>query len=253
MPETNTDPIPRQNRIDLDGVGFQGVQSTYAAEGGSEQIDEAFSRYVRDQINASRTRFNRLGKTTGATEQQLTQAQQPLRGQLGRLDSASGKLSGLTGELTSSALGSTAGGAVSAANAARLSGDGRFGGGGNAARVAARGATDAAVGQSAALSQALVQGRLGEANYESGLLQQRGGVSAALSQLLQGQAGLREERGRLGVANENEAGRILAGVFDVYGGIRQARIGKASSRETSYIDIGNTVVSQTGSNTGGVL
>ena len=64
-------------------------------------------------------------------------------------------MKGLTGNLVGSALGSTAGAGMAAANAARLSGDGRYGGGGNAAIIASRGATDAAVGQSAALSQAL--------------------------------------------------------------------------------------------------
>lgn len=204
--------------INIPGTGFLPI-----IPGNEESSENAVFRMLRDQISASRARFNEIGKTTGATEELLMGALKPLEGQLGAIDQLRGQGLGIEEDLISSSLGSTAGAGVAAANAARLSGSGRLGGGGNAARMAARGATDAAVGQSGALSRAIVQGKLGEANYQSGLLQQRGGVSAALSQLLQGQAGLREDRARLGVANENQAGQLMLGALDVFGGISNAR------------------------------
>lgn len=192
------------------------------SEAGEGTQDTVF-RLIRDRIAASRARYNSLGATAGATEAMLAGAADPLRDQLDRVDSSGNLLAGLTGRLTSSALGSTAGASMAAVNAARMSGDGRFGGGGNAAAVAVRGATQAAVGQSAALSQAIVQGQLGEANYQQQVLQQRGGVAAALSQLLQSQAGLREQRGQLGVAMESEHANILGSAMQVYGNLTGIR------------------------------
>tara|TARA_R110000751_G_scaffold300963_1_gene413033 strand:+ start:13390 stop:14247 length:858 start_codon:yes stop_codon:yes gene_type:complete len=218
------------------------------AAGENERSTDTIFRFIRDQLNASRARFNQIGSETGATERQMREAQNPLRDQRDRIDGQMGALDGLTEELTGSSLGNTAGAGVAAVNAARLSGGGRSGGGGNAARVAARGATDAAVGQSAALSQALVQGRLGEANYKSGLLQQRGGINAALSQLLQSQAGLREDRARLGVANENEAAQTLVGALDVFGDIESAQLGFGDDVEIAWISALGNVASATARN-----
>tara|TARA_R110000782_G_scaffold211669_3_gene299836 strand:- start:11131 stop:12015 length:885 start_codon:yes stop_codon:yes gene_type:complete len=219
---------------------------TEAGEG--ERSTDTIFRFIRDQLNASRARFNQIGSETGATEQAMRDAQNPLRDQRDLIDGQMGALDGLTDDLTSSSLGTTAGAGVAAVNAARLSGGGRSGGGGNAARVAARGATDAAVGQSAALSQALVQGKLGEANYKSGLLQQRGGINAALSQLLQSQAGLREDRARLGVANENEAAQTLVGALDVFGDVESAQLGFGDDVEIAWISALGNVASATARN-----
>lgn len=221
-------------------------QPTEAGE--NERSTDTIFRFIRDQLNASRARFNQIGSETGATERAMRDAQNPLRDQRDLIDGQMGALDGLTDDLTSSSLGTTAGAGVAAVNAARLSGGGRSGGGGNAARVAARGATDAAVGQSAALSQALVQGKLGEANYKSGLLQQRGGINAALSQLLQSQAGLREDRARLGVANENEAAQTLVGALDVFGDIESAQLGFGDDVEIAWISALGNVASATARN-----
>ena len=192
-----------------------------------EDKEDTLSRLIRDRLNASRARYNQIGKQTGATEDQLLAALDPLKTQLGMLDDSSNLLAGLTNKLVSSSLGSTAGASMAAVNAARLSGDGRYGSGGMAAILAARGATDAAVGQSAALSQALVQGQLGEANFQQQYLAQRGGIATALSQLLQSQAGLREDRAKLGVAMETEHGNILSNSMQVYGGIAEKKEDKS--------------------------
>lgn len=205
---------------------YEGTEFGYIRNDPNESTESSILRLIRDQTNAARVRFNRLGKTSGALQSDLAAAVNPLQDQLARTDGIGNLLAGLTGKLVSSSLGSTAGAGIAAANAARLSGGGRFGGGGNAAMMAARGAVDASVGQSAALSQALVQGQLGEANFQSGILQQRGGIAAALSQLLQSQAGLKEDRGKLGVAMETEHANILSNALGVYGGIREAREGK---------------------------
>ena len=194
-----------------------------SAAGNGEGTQDWVFRLIRDKLAASRARYNQLGISSGATEQQLSAVLDPLREQLGQIDASGNKLAGLTDRLISSSLGSTAGASMAAVNAARLSGDGRYGSGGMAAILASRGAADAAVGQSSALSQAIVQGQLGEANYQQSLLSQRGGIAAALSQVLQQQAGLREDRGKLGVAMETEHANILGGAMQVYGGITEQR------------------------------
>lgn len=221
MPETPNQQYTDQ-QYQLDSPYFAPSTPGSLAESGEGTQDWVF-RLMRDRLAASRARYNRLGVTAGATEAQLSAALAPLQEQLGRVDASGNLLAGLTNRLVSSSLGSTAGASMAAVNAARLSGDGRYGSGGMAATLAARGAADAAVGQSAALSQAIVQGQLGEANYQQQMLQQRGGIAAALSQLLQSQAGLREERGRLGVAMENEHANILGSAMQVYGGITEQR------------------------------
>ena len=207
--------------------------ASIAPPGSGEMREDSILRMIQDQLGFTRSRYNRLLQgQSGATEADLAMAINPLQGQMGRLDEAFGALRGLTGSLVSSSLGSTAGASMAAVNAARMSGGGRYGSGGNAAMMAARGATDAAVGQSAALGQALVQGQLGEAQYQSGILQQRGATAAALSQLLQNQAGLKEERGRMGVSMETELANILGGALNVYGGMReQQTASKKSWRE----------------------
>lgn len=184
---------------------------------------------ILDQLLAARSRYNRLGSQTGATEADLAKALDPLSAQLQLLDTQKNPFDGFSKELTSSALGNTAGASVAAVNAARLAGDGRFGSGGNAAILASRGAVDAAVNQSNALSNALIQGKTLEANYQSNMIQQRGGVAAALSTLLQQQAGLKEERGQLGVAMEQEFANTLSGNQSVYGNVR---VGMAQSKKT---------------------
>lgn len=194
-----------------------------------ELREDSILRMIQDQLTAARGRYGQLGRESGATENDLLRALAPLQEQTGRLDQAFGALRGLTGSLVSSSLGSTAGASMAAVNAARMSGSGRYGGGGNAAMMAMRGATEAAVGQSAALSQALVQGQLGEAQYQSGILQQRGATAAALSQLLQSQAGLKEERGRMGVSMETELANILGGALNVYGGVRETQVANKKS------------------------
>lgn len=212
-----------QQRANLDQSQFYSQDYTPQVIDPGASTEDTIFRLISDRLSGARARYNQLGKSTGATQQDLLAALQPLQGQLGEIDSQRNLLSGLTQRLTSSAVGSTAGASIAAVNAARLSGDGRYGAGGNAAVAASRGAVDAAVGQSAALSQAIVQGQLGEANFQSGLLQQRGGVTAALSQLLQQQAGLKEDRGKLGVASDTEAAQILSAGLQVYGGIRESR------------------------------
>jgi len=191
--------------------------------GQGESTQDAITRLLRDRLGGATARYNRLGTQTGATSQMLANVLNPLNETAGMVDAEMNSLSGLTGQLISSSLGSTAGAGMAAANAARLSGDGRYGGGGMAAILAGRGATDAAVGQSSALSQAIVQGRLGEAQHRSGLLAQRGGIASTISQILQQQAGLMEDRGKLGVAMETEQAQILGGALGVYGGIQTGR------------------------------
>jgi len=206
-----------QSSPDIYGTGY----STVPMPASGELREDSLLRMIQDQLSATRSRYNRMGTQAGATADDLAAALSPLQGQMGRLDQSFGALRGLTGSLVSSSLGSTAGASMAAVNAARMSGAGRYGGGGNAAMMVSRGATEAAVGQSAALSQALVQGQLGEAQYQSGILQQRGATAAALSQLLQSQAGLKEERGKLGVSMETELANILGGALNVYGGMRE--------------------------------
>lgn len=200
-----------------------GGYTSLEAPPSGELREDSILRLIMDQLGAAKSRYGQLGTQTGATEADLLKALGPLQGQMGKLDEAFGALRGLTGNLVSSSLGSTAGASMAAVNAARMSGSGRYGGGGNAAMMAMRGATEAAVGQSAALSQALVQGQLGEAQYQSGILQQRGATAAALSQLLQSQAGLKEERGKFGISMETELAKILGGALDVYGGLRETQ------------------------------
>lgn len=212
--------VPTEN---IFGIGFDAPYGTALDPEQDESSEGTVYRQIRDQLNATRARFNRLGTLSGATSADLSAALDPLKQQLGRTDEMQNLLSGLTGKLATSAVASTADAGAAAASAARLSGGGRFGGGGLAARTAARGAVDAATGKSAALSQALVQGQLGEANFQANLLQQRGGIAAALSQLLQQQAGLKEERGKLGVAMETELANVLGGALSVFGGIRGTR------------------------------
>lgn len=221
MPQTPNEQYTDQQFM-LDSPYFAPSTPGSLSQAGEGTQDWVF-RLMRDRLAASRARYNRIGVTTGATEEMLAGALDPLRDQLSQVDANKNLLSGLTNRLIGSSLGSTAGASIAAVNAARLSGDGRYGSGGMAATLAARGASDAAVGQSAALSQALVQGQLGEANYQSQILQQRGGIAAALSQLLQQQVGLREDRAKLGVAMETEHANVLGSAMQVYGGITEQR------------------------------
>jgi len=172
---------------------------------------------------------------TGATQSDLDRVLTPLYAQQGRLGQAQGLLSGLSGDLQRSALGSTSGAGIAAANAARLSGSGRFGGGGNAALLASRGAAQAAGGQSAALSQALVQGRVADAQFQSGILQQRGGVSNAIASLLQTQAGLKEERGRLGISAEQFMANQQLGLAGIFGGVSTAAQAGSAQEQSALI------------------
>lgn len=216
-----SDPAGLSPLTNYEGTDFR----VYTDKTGGKE--DEITQLIKNQLGFARSRYNRLLQgQSGATIADFANALNPLQQQLGMYDSMSGKLNGLTDQLISASVASNAGAGVAAANAARLSGSGRYGGGGNAAIAAGRGAVDAAAATSAALSQALVQGRLGEANYQTGLMQQRSGVAAALSQLLQEQAGIKEARGTLGVAMENEQAQILGGVLQVYGGVGQVKAGK---------------------------
>lgn len=203
-------------------------QSDPTIASGKDPADLLQAR-INDQLLAARSRYNRLGTQSGATAADLQRAVNPLADQLGALDGQQNALKGLTGQLISSSLGSTAGASVAAVNAARMSGDGRYGSGGNAAQAASRGAVDAAVNQSAALSSAIIQGRTAEASYQSNILQQRGGVASALSALLQQQAGLKEQRGQLGVAMEQQFADTLGQSQSVYGDIA---VGMKANKKT---------------------
>lgn len=193
---------------------------------------EGSEKAIRDAIASALNLGN-----TGSSQQDFQNTLAPLQDQIGRLDSAYGALNGLTGELKTSALASTSGAGIAAANAARLSGSGRFGSGGNAALLAARGATDAAVGQSAALTNAMVQGRLATSNYQSNILQQRGGISAALSQLFQGQAGLKEERARLPIQLQTELANVLLGGAGVHQGIATQKLAGNAQLGSSVMNL----------------
>jgi hypothetical protein len=172
---------------------------------------------------------------TGATDADFARVTDPLYGQIGRLDRAQGLLSGLPGELQSSAMASTASAGIAASNAARLSGGGRFGSGGNAAILASRGASNAAASQSAALSQALVQGRMADANYQAGILNQRSGVLGALSGYLQSQVGLKEERARIPMDLQTEMANLLLGSAGVHAGIATTRMAGRSQENAATI------------------
>lgn len=222
-PPSEDDLAREYNSSGVSTTSFDSLTPTEINPFREESSEDVILRLIRDQLSGARARYNRLGITAGATEQQLAAALDPLRGQLDQLDSQKNALRGLTGELIGSSIAGNTNASLAAVNAARLSGGGRYGSGGAAAVMASRGAVDAAVGSSSAISQALVQGRLGEAQYQAGILQTRGGIAAALSQLLQEQAGLREERGKLGVAMESESAQILASGLNAYAGIREAR------------------------------
>jgi len=210
----NNDQQVRTNSFDSADVNGRMWQDT-----GNTAVDK-LNAQIGDQLVAARARYNRLGTRSGATQQDLQAAVNPLAQQLAIADGQQNALSGLTQQLTSSAIGSTAGASMAAIQAARMSGDGRYGSGGMAAMAASRGAVDAAVGQSAALSNALIQGRMAEANYQQNWLQNRGGIAAALSTLLQQQAGLKEQRGQLGVAMEQQFADTLAQSQSVYGDLQ---------------------------------
>ena len=79
-------------------------------------------------------------------------------GAAGAIGGIGGDLSGLAGQLQTSALASTAGASSAAAQQARVAAGGRGGlaFGGGAGQIASRAATNAAVGQSAALAQEVV-------------------------------------------------------------------------------------------------
>jgi len=171
----------------------------------------------------------------GATNADLAAMQAPLAEQMGRLNNAQGLLNGLTGDLSRSAIGSTSGASIAAVNAARMVGGNTYAG--NPAALAARGATDAAVGQSSALANALVQARLGQANYQSGIMQQQGAVAAAQAQALQGIAGMKEQRAtnQLNVALSNQ--QMAAGMYGPAGGTEQARVGAKAQKDTAWLGV----------------
>lgn len=172
---------------------------------------------------------------TGATEADFANIFAPLKEQMGLLDSSMGRLSGLNRELVSGALAQTGGAGMAATNAARLSGSGRFGRGGNAALMAARGAASAASGQSAALSSALVQGTLASANYDAGLLQQRAGIAGLMSQYQQGISGLKEERARLPMDLQLELANVLMAQAGQHAGLAQTRVAGRSQENAAFI------------------
>ena len=208
--------------------------------GGSSGASAATSDMHRSQESGTAALLRALERSKdlsqyGAGEQDFAAIFAPLQDQLSRLDSASGMLSGIGGDLRAQALAQSGGSAMAAANAARLSGSGRYGRGGNAALMAARGASQAASGQSAALANALVQGRLANANFESNLLQQRAGVTGAISGYQQGIAGLKEERARIPMDLEVELANLYAAFAGQAAGISQTRIAGRSQENAAFI------------------
>lgn len=171
---------------------------------------------------------------TGATSADLAAVLKPLQEQMAALDGGN-PLAGLTSEVVKSSLGSTAGASMAAVNAARLSGDGRFGSGGAAAILAGRAATDAAVGGSAAIANALVQGRVSEANYQQGIQQQKSGLATTLAQVLQGQADFKEGRARFGIEQQNINQNAFTQFGQIAGGIKQAKTGAKAQKDSAWI------------------
>ena len=150
-------------------------------------------------------------------------------GAAGAIGGIGGDLSGLAGQLQTSALASTAGASSAAAQQARVAAGGRGGlaFGGGAGQIASRAATNAAVGQSAALAQALVTGRTAEEQLNF----QRTSTQASLaSQLAQafgrnqlGQAGLFEGRVNAQAGAAGNFQQIQAGLAGVQLGDRRAQ------------------------------
>lgn len=146
---------------------------------------------LEDQLQAARRNpflQSTLRQVGGLPQTLLGQVQQFQRGALGDVRQ-------LRSDLVSSALGSTLGGAVAGTQAARTASGGRglaFGGG--ATEIARRSASQAAVGQGAALAQALsgaTQAGIGVRQAAAGMgvqgLLGAGQLSANLAQALQGQ------------------------------------------------------------------
>ena len=172
-----------------------------------------------------------LGSSPGDMENLI----KPLLEQMGRLDAAGGMLEGLPGELARSAIGSTAGGSMAAVNAARMAGGGNVLGG-NPAAIAARGAADSAVGQSSALANAIVQARLGQANFKSGLLGQQSGISSAMSQAYASLLGVKEDRIKTLLQMYQGGAQSLAGAGGTAAGTEQSEI--SSPRHTPLGGLG---------------
>lgn len=155
------------------------------------RIDEALNRIVLEgQAGGfSENLAKAIGRPFGqAGQQNLAGVDQ----NIGQLNQIAG---GIRGQVQGSALASTRGAQLQAIQAARLGGGGRGGlaFGGGAAQLAARAGQQAGTQQSAALSQALLQGT----QLQGGLLAQAG------------QLGLGAAQGRLGIA-QGLSGAALA-------------------------------------------
>lgn len=188
---------------------------------------------LSSQINADKA-VSTLA-TKGATSLDLAAVLKPLQEQADQLDGTTNPLASLSSALAKSAIGNTAAAGMSAVSAARLSGDGRFGSGGAAAVLASRAATDAAVGQSSAIAQALVQGKLGEANFQQSKQAQQIEVSKTIAQLLQTQADLKENRARLAIAQQNNNQNVYANFAQIFGGRDQAKINQTTAKDVAWI------------------
>lgn len=196
---------------------------------------ELYGGSAEEAAIRARELAGQLGTSLGATDSDLSRVLVPLMEQQARLGQSQGLLSGLSNQLMGGAFGQTAGLGMAAVNAARLSGGGRYGGGGMAATIAARGAAQGAATQSGALSQALVQGRVADAQHQSNILAQQGGVANAIASLLQTQAGLREERGRLGISTEQFLANLQLGRMGVMGGVSTAAQSASAQEQSALI------------------
>lgn len=181
---------------------------------------------------------------TGPGQAELNKVLNPLYAQRDTLGAEANRYSGLSellrGLTTGSALGSTANAQISAVNAARMSGNGRFGSGGYAAATARRGAVDAAVMQSAALADALLQGTLQgtsvDAGYRGNMLAQQGQIQQQIAGVEQGFMGLQEERTRMPIGYRAELANVLLGVAGINQGIATQKMANSASQQTAFMN-----------------
>lgn len=112
------------------------------------------------------------------------------------LDRLRGSLDPLEGDLRRGALASTQGAALAATQGARAAAGGRGGlaFGGGAGAIGARASQQAAVGQSAALANSLVQARTARASFETDLAGRRAEAGSALVGALGSQQAVQEQR-----------------------------------------------------------
>lgn len=139
-----------------------------------------------------------------------------------------GAMDGIEGDVRNSALARTQGAQVAALNAARMtSGRGGTAFGGGSKAIATRAAQQAASGQSAALAQALLQGRQMRTTYD---LQQAG----AEGSLAQAMANARKAQAQMSESNINRQFSAKTGFQEMM--VTMAGVGKPAQRKktTSY-------------------